>query len=360
MNAKVIIRTTMKNKVIYISDIRSNVNEGKSTGHFVPVARMYCELFNDTCKVIVAGGPIYEQYFSKEQLHVLPYNISGTSIRDKWHTMLNALSLFRRAKGETIVLQHSSVVTCFVAITLLYWKTSKLYLIQYSNDGVSSRLKRLLYSLCKWKIDGIICPNERVANAFGLPSCIIPDYIYTNLKIPQCRKYEDKKYDFCIVGRIAKEKGVVEVAQFFTNTSYSLLIAGKPQDNDLANILQDTCDEAKNITLHLGYISDKEYIESLNNSKYAILNYQKEYFERSSGVVFDTLFNGVPVIGKKCPTLDFIEKYQCGELFTNILEFDPSTVLDSNTYYRYIGNIKKYQCSHKAHHNSLIKFLTNG
>lgn len=47
----------------------------------------------------------------------------------------------------------------------------------------------------------------------------------------------------------------------------------------------------------------KRLAKYLEASKYAILNYSGEYSNRSSGVVFDTLFNGVPVIGKKCQYL---------------------------------------------------------
>lgn len=351
------MNSTKTNKHIYIADIRSNVNEGKSTGHFIPVAQMYRDLFKDACQVTVAGGPIYKQYFDEESLYVLPYNISNTTLIDKWHCMLNAISLFRKAKGQIIILQHSSIVTCFIAIILFYWKTSKLFLIQYSSEGINTPLKRLLYFLCKWKIDGLICPNKEVAEDFGLPACVVPDYIYTESnKLPHS-EYNNKKYDFCIVGRLAPEKGAVEAAQKFVRTDFKLLIAGKPQTKDLGDGLECICKDADNIELHLGFIERNDYERFMRESKYALLNYQGEYSIRSSGVVFDTLFSGVPVIGQRCKALQFIEDYHCGLLYDCLESFKPEMILQPVQYKKFLNAIDIYKQSHKEHKNRLSQFL---
>lgn len=346
----------MRNK-LYIADIRSHVCQGQSTGHFVPVAKMYKELCQDSWQVIVAGGPIYKLYFDDGDLLVLPYNIPNTTLTDKWHSMRNAISLFRRAKGQIIILQHSSIVTCIIAIILFYWKTSKLFLIQYSSEGINSPFKRLLYFLCKWKIEGLICPNNEVAEDFGLPACIVPDYIYTEDNKFSSLEYKNKTYDFCIVGRLAPEKGVVEAARKFAGTDIKLLIAGRPQTKDLGYELESICKGATNIVLHLGYLERDDYEHYIRESKYALLNYQGEYSVRSSGVVFDTLFSGVPVVGQRCKALQFVEDYGCGLLYDDIASFAPELILQQEKHKKFLDGIDSYRQSHKEYKNRLTQFL---
>lgn len=97
-----------------------------------------------------------------------------------------------QAKGDIIVLQQGGVLSSFVAIALFYHCESSLYLIQYSKEGVDSMAKRFLYRLVKHKINGIICPNEMVGEAYERPYCVVPDYIYLGHKeqidIPFCEK----------------------------------------------------------------------------------------------------------------------------------------------------------------------------
>lgn len=343
-------------KKIFIADIRSNSNDGKSTGHFIPVARMYQNIFNNS---IIAGGPIYKKYFKDSELLILPYNISGTSLKDKIRTMKNCIKLFNVANGHIIILQQSSVVTSFLAILLFYHSKSKLYLIQYSNDCFKSIIGRVLYKLIKYKIDGIICPTEKLGNSYGVSYCVVPDYIYIDNenKNELNKDYNKTIYDFCILGRIAPEKGVIECAKRFVNSEYRIIIAGKPQTSDIENELKRICNKAKNIDLLLDYISDEQYNYYIRQSKFALLNYQETYSDRSSGVVFDMLFNNLPVIGKRCETLDFIEEKKMGYLYSNIYEFNPQIVMQKELYNNYIGNIHNYRTEHRKYIYKLKSFI---
>lgn len=345
-------------KTVYIADIRSNVINGKSTGHFIPVARMYKEILQNDCNLKIAGGPIYNNYFDKESLFQLPYNISNTRLKDKILSMKNCIELFKQAKGETIVLQHSSAITSFLGIFLFYHKKSKLYLIQYSTAAIKSKIGNILYKSIKHKIDGIICPNDEVGKAFDRPYCVVPDYLYTNTENNNSfTKYEDKKYDFCMVGRMCREKGMLEAAHFFRNQSYQVLIAGRPENEKLAQEMKDACHNAKNITLIMDYISEEDYKQYLNESRYCILNYSGEYSQRSSGVVFDTLFVDVPVIGRECKALAFIKQKRLGLLFDNINNFIPDVVLSKEKHEQYINNIKEYRLEHHIYIKKLIQFI---
>ena len=106
----------MKEKTIYIADIKSRNTGGKLIGHFVPVAKNYQEIFAGKCKVKVCGGPIYKQYFDKYELVELPYDNYSDSVIEKLRTFINAICLFYKARHQIIVLQQSTPITAFVAI----------------------------------------------------------------------------------------------------------------------------------------------------------------------------------------------------------------------------------------------------
>lgn len=355
---------------IIIADLRSNCSyKGISTGHYISVARMYQELFKNEGNILVAGGPVYEKSFSANKFIRLPFNINGDSFGHKIKIFINSIYLFWQGKGKTIILQQSSDVTTHLALALFYWGGSRLFMIRYSCEGLNSKLKRLIYKLCKCKIDGIICPTQQVADAYDRPHIIVPDYIYipSTATINASSSYSGKKYDFCMIGRIAKEKGIVEIAKILTNHNYRTIIAGKPQSLELADELISICKSHPQIELVLDYISEEQYNYYLKNSKYTILNYSGEYSERSSGVVFDTLFAGVPVIGCRCKALQFIETYEVGYIYNSPEQLFHinndgtclyDTIFDENRHRIYIENIMRYKETHIIHAKNLTGFIT--
>lgn len=346
------------NRRIIIADILSNTINGKQTGHYFALARNYLELFGKQC--FVAGGPVYKKSFQEKELIVLPNNnVEGDGmLKLRLRTFKNARHLFKETMGDIIVLQQCTTITTFLCILFFYHKKSKLFFIQYSLEGLRNRIGRILFRLSKHKIDGIICPNEDVGNGYGLPYCIVPDYIYTGISATSVIPYEKKIYDFCMVGRISEEKGIIEAAKVLSNKPYKVLIAGRPQTDNLETDLRHACTNSQNIELHLEFVTDEAYKYYLSNSKYAILNYKGEYSKRSSGVVYDTLFSGVPVIGCNCKALSFIEKNKMGVLFENIRDFDFGDVLEESKYEMYQKRISEYRKTHKEYKEKLYNFLT--
>lgn len=341
---------------IFVADILSHTDEGKSVGHYFALARNYQELFGG--RVVVAGGPVYRMGFDTSELLVLPYNTSGTGLKTRIKTFFNACKLFKEAQGHIIILQQCTTITMFLCIALFYHGKSRLYLIQYSSEGFRMKLGQIFFRFAKKKIDGIICPNDTVGNYFqGVPYCVVPDYIYTVNTENKTFSYKDKYYDICIVGRIAPEKGVVEVARYFSNTKYKVLIAGRPQTEELTKELREACEHSSNIKLHLDYISEQEYTDYLNNSKYAILNYSAEYSSRSSGVVFDMLFNNIPVIGRRCESLQFIEKYELGMVYDEICDINIEKIFDIDFYEKTQIRIKEYCKGMYKHAERLQRFI---
>ncbi len=350
----------MNKKRLFIADLRSHADKGKTVGHFAFVAKMYRKMFGDLYDVKVAGGSAYRNHFTGEELCELPHNVSNTTIRDRWHVMKNAIKLFKEAEGGIIVLQQSAVQTYFVALALFYRRKSRLYLIQYSDESLKSRLSRFLYRLIRHKVDGILCSSELVGKRFGRPYLITPDYIYLEDEKTPLTKYEDKKYDFCVLGRISPEKCVPEVVDRFKNEQCNILIAGNPQTKELGDEIRGLCEGRSNITLDLGFLDAGTYENYLKDSRYCILNYGGPYVDsaRSSGVVFDMLFHDVPVIGTRCGALEFVERHQMGRLYTDLSAFRIEDVLDESTYEGFRKNIAKYKDLHKTYLQQLRAFVT--
>jgi len=343
---------------LVIADVRSHYNKGICTGHYLPVAANYQEIFNGVRNVKIAGGPIYKSRFKDDEMMWLPWDVEGFTLKSKLHIFANCRSLFRKAVGCTIVLQHASLITACIGIALFYKRKSRLFLINYATENFDKPIKRFIFNLAKRKIDGIICPTDGIGRASGLPYVVVPDYIFIGETERQSQiSYSDKKYDFCMVGRIACEKNVAEVARVLAGTKYHVLIAGNPESKYLGEELKEISSKCTNIELHLGYISDEEYFHNLLFSRYAILNYTGAYSERSSGVVFDTIFNEVPVIGHRCKSLKFIAENNVGCLYDKLQDLDFDDMLNEKSHRLYVENICRYRKEFAAYRQKLIDFL---
>ena len=345
----------MRRKV-YIAEIRGHHQNGILTGHYRAVNANYLELLKDDFHVIVAGGPLYSSLYEEGEYLRLPYHAPGTGLTDKLKIMVNCLKLFWCARGEVIILQASSVVTCFICMALAYWCTSKLYLIQYNTEALNSLSNRFIYALCKWKINGLIVPSDRIGKAYGRPYCVVPDYICPKLSAAPL-PYEEREWDFCFVGVITPDKGIVEFVEKFAGSPYRIVVAGATRGQDLEERLQAAAQKSTNIELHLGFVETADYVRYLCKSRYCILNYRGTYFDRSSGVVLDALFNGTPVVGTRCTALEFIERNHAGLLYDN-LESLPSDVLFCQEQYNcYLAGIENYMAQQKAYKEKLIQYL---
>lgn len=346
----------MDNKII-VADICSYCRDGRNYGHYFPVAENYLQLFGMEA-TLIAGGPVYKQRF-EDCLLQLPYNVNNTdsSSISKLHQIINSYNLFKKAKGQVIVMQSVCLISAYIGVLLFYHGGGKLYFIQYYTDSIKSKVGRFLYRLIKHKIDGIICPNDYVGNAFELPYCVVTDYINIRRSSPSI-PYKDRKYDFGLVGKITKDKGVLEILEFLSCKGHSVIVAGSISDVELAKKIDKAAKKDSNIELHLEYISDNQYNYYIQQSRYCILNYQGTYNERSSGVVFDILFNGTPVIGKKCRALTLIEENSLGCLYDNCNDWIPGKMLSEQIFNEYTSSIIRYQEKQELLAKSLKQFIS--
>lgn len=350
----------MSNQRIIIADICSINKDGKSSGHYFPVAQNYIEMFHPKNQVLVAGGPIYKNRFNSCHME-LPYDhCSGTSkFTSKIHELFNCFTLFRKAKGDIIVMQCVAQITTYIAILLFYRKKSRLFLIQYYTESINSKYKRFLWNFIKNKVDGIICSSDRVGQAFRIPYIVVTDYIKT-AAINQSLQYGDRKYDFCLIGGIFRDKGQVEALNALAGKGFKVVIAGKVNENGLQEEIDKIKEKDPSIEMHLGYISDEDYHYYIKNSKYCILNYSGTYNDRSSGVVLDILFDGTPVVGQKCGALDIIKKNDIGCVYENIDSFRFESLMNSEQYSFLQNNIQSFIVNQEELATKLMTFLING
>lgn len=346
-------------KSLIISDIKSYNNNGKSTGHYFSVAQNYVDLYSEVCNVKVAGGPIYKEKFNDSDLFLLPKEVKSTNsiITNKINVLKNAYYLFNHTdKNDIIVMQQCGAITIFISILLFAKKNrNNIYIIEYNTEVINSFLKRMIYLLAKRKISGLICPRKRIAEEFKLPFCEVTDYIYSFKR--KNDSIVDKKYDFCMVGSIWPDKGVIEAAKHLMNTNYKLIIAGKPSDDNIKKELLNIEKQSCNIKLDLNYISEDTYYKYIRESKYCILNYQGCYNDRSSGVILDILFNNIPVIGRRCNATELIEAYNAGFLYNNINEFNPNTLLKLDIYNSFLSGISLFLEKQNEYRKNIISFL---
>lgn len=346
-------------KRLIIADVKSNNNHGKSTGHYFAVAQNYLDLYSDCCEVKVAGGSIFRQKFGEKDLLVLPHDsIAGQNwLKNKWRVLMNCRYLFRHTSpDDIIVMQHSGALTTLLGVALFASSKNNVYLIQYDTEAIASKFKRTIYNFAKPRIHGLLCPSKRIADAYGIPSCIVTDYIYAKENKEIAEDFEIKTYDVAIVGGICRDKGVVEAAEFLANKKYKVIIAGKA-DDDIANGLYNICKTAPNIELRIGYLSDEDYYRYICASRFCMLNYSGVYANRSSGVVLDILFNGTPVIGHRCNALEFVERAKVGKLFDSIGDCDLSQIINKGVYNDCLKGISAYLIGQRRLKLNVMKFL---
>lgn len=345
---------------VIIADLKSADANGVCVGHFFALASNYDKIFGPHCNFKISGGPLYKKQFKKESLLSLPYSyIEGDNkLKNFFRMLLNAKKLFSSIeKNDVIIIQDSQPTMILFAILLTYFGKANLFQIHYSEEPMRRWYFRAMMKLARRNIKGVICPNENVGKAYAVPYICVPDYIYIEQKTLSKRTFAEKRIDFMSIGRIVNDKGILETAKAFVNLSHSLLIAGKPDENFDVDQLMMTAEKNKKISVFLDYISENDFNRYIDESRYCILNYQGSYVERSSGVVLDTLFKGVPIVGHRCRALQFIEDYGMGFLYDDINDFEFSRILDPIIWQKCVDAIDVYKKQFEDHKKRLLNFV---
>ena len=348
----------MKQRVI-IADIASIKKDNKIFRHYGKVAKMYCKMLNEQYATSIAGGPVYKADFSGEQLFLLPYDFDVESFKTrkgllefKLRSIWNGIKLFQKEKKSVVICQPYSFVSWAIAILFASRKT-KIYLIEYKNE-LNKKINAFCYRFIKGKISGVLCPNEEGGMAYQVPYVVVPDYIYDNDRSIQ--HIQEQKYDFGVVGIMSDGKDIYDVVNTFRNTEYSVIIAGYFQDE----AKYQKCMERKteNITVINKYLSNEEYNSILDSIKYVILPYTENYKNSSSGVIYDVLFHGKPVITKNFENFYFVLGQNVGLLYENsLVEINFEKLFDSNFYEQMQKQIVNYLLENQKSAERIRQFI---
>ena len=341
---------------ILIADIKSNNINGKSPGHYFSVAQNYVDMFSEKCETVIVGGPIYKKF---QNSLLLKYDtvLNDNIFEQKRKIIANSFELFDLAGNDIVVIQSNALVTLYFAL-VFQRKENNLFLIQYNCLSINSFFKRLLFKKVKKKISGILCPTNDIGRAYALPYCLVPDYCFTKKDKERCKDYViNKKYDFCMVGLITRDKGIIEAAKQLAGKDVSVIIAGKTANPEIEKELLSIVSSCNNITIELGYISDEKYDKYIRQSRFCILNYTDAYSSHSSGVVYDVLYRATPIIGRMCETLRFISENQLGYVYDSIDGFNFESILNEENETKLRDNIIMYLDEQLAVPDKIYEFL---
>lgn len=345
---------------VIIADITTLHNGNLILGHSLAVSENYLKVLRGNLEIYIAGGKIYSQYFDKGILIILPFqnnnkfveNFIGRIIK-KIKEAINA-GIVLKGDADTVIFQsYSSLIPILIA--LLFSRTnSKVFIIQYKY-GLRGRLINYLYKKVSSKIEGIICTNSEVGKMYNKKYLVVSDFIYTNPKnnLENVTRVEEKyKYDFSFVGIVSDGKNIEDIVENFNNTNYKVLIAGQFEDIERYKTLIKLANE--NIEIINKFLEEKTYRQYIKASKYILLPYKDYYNDVSSGVVYDALFYGKPVIASNVKNFEFIKEYNLGYLYEESIR----EVLDKQlNYNRFIENINKFLEDNIKYKDKLIKFL---
>lgn len=346
--------TRIKENIV-IADIASIRVGANIFGHYGKIAQMYINMFKGTHCVKIAGGPIYKGIGKNTIL--LPYDHSLKEMKGSWgqlrfklRCIANGIHLFSKVKNSVIICQPYSFASWMTSIIFSPQK-SKVYLIEYKNE-LSSKANRFLFKIAKRKIDGVLCPSKEVGEKYQLPYFCVTDYVYDKSENPT---FEEKcDFDFGVFGIMSSGKDVMHVIRTFAGTRYRVLIAGFCGGR-YEEFMKES---APNITIIDKYLSDEEYSSSIQRTKIVILPYKDDYKNQSSGVVFDVLFRGKPVLTRKYDTFRFIDSCGIGETYvTEINEVDLDAMVKKAQSGEYYEQIKKFIAENKLQVELLEKFI---
>lgn len=336
----------------YIADIDSLVTDnGVQVGHYRAVASLYTRILGSSCRV--AGGPVYADIVGYLKL---PFCAKRTGLRfvNKIKNLVNLFALFvKTGRSDEIVFQSQAPAIILLGI-ILFARKQRVYMIYY--EKLAGRVRRYLWRIAKRKIAGVICPNEGVGESYGTRYQVVTDYIYA--PVNQSNLGEAKyKYMFATVGILSKDKGVFEAIEKIGPSGYSYLVAGRAVNDEDRMRLEELARPFPNIKLKIGFVRDEDYARYIRESRCGLLNYSDAYSNHSSGVIFDFLFKGRPIFGRRCETLKLIEAHGLGVVYDDLKTVDVDEAVGRLMSKQTEASIEKYLSLNAAQGESLKEFI---
>lgn len=256
-------------------------------------------------------------FFHRSDIAHSQYKSRGRKIVQAYEIIVSLLKiLIASAKDKPNVVNYSlaSGSWAFLVVFLkMLKKISKAKLIVTchdvcpfghdinSNDSEIRNRKKIIELA-----DFLLVHNENSTNDlkqyFGVGNDRIVSHPFPVMDLSKLYKprVNEKKYDFLFIGGLRKEKGIN-----FLLDSWPYVIQANPTASLCIAGLKDTCDDfdeeslsKQNVEFHLHYISDQDFVDYIESSRYVLLPYLRG---TNSGIISTVLSLHAKVITSDIP-----------------------------------------------------------
>lgn len=312
---------------------------------------------NDNISVILPQNT-YEKYFNK-RIKIIAYKdgiSSGIFFKSNFmlfifysSRLIKSIYFLNKTKSDLII---PASHLFFDIIPLIFIRNIQICAFIYHiisdqkrsliNSRITSFLEHLSFLILKSKKSLVITDARLVTNSlidkYGFNSRLI--YTSKNgleLKNINSVKVEGKKYDLVFCGRLNVTKGIYDlikilqiVKRVIPNVRLAVIGSGPEKENFKQQIRNNQLD--KNIFM-LGFLSDKEKIRTIKESKFFVFPSHEEGW----GIVIgESLACGVPVISYRIEELYDIWGKQCTWIDSlNIKKFSEAIIDNLNSRKKY-------------------------
>lgn len=161
---------------------------------------------------------------------------------------------------------------------------------------------------------------------------------------------------YVFVGRIAHEKGVIEMLNVFAQTEKKLVLVG---DGPLLEQLKEQYKLNSNI-LFVGWKSQEEVFSIM--SKSVALIFPSLWYEGAPLTIFEAMSIGLPcIVSNRCSAVDFVDHMQTGVIIdpTDIYSFQDALSIHKENLDQYSKNAYKIYWNNPYSKERYIKTLLN-
>lgn len=339
-------------KCVIIADISGFSVNGKPSAHYWKVASDYKRILRDEFTTQIAGPKTYRHVIDEDYI-VLKYNIAGLktySVFENLKKIIFELANFRKVikqKTDIIIFQSSGFLSMLIGLFMTGNRGKDIYIIQYT-DRLKSYKYSILYKLVKKHIKGVISGMEHIGRKYSDNVLTMPDYIFSG-NMPKMDSFNGC---FLICGIMFEGKDIEQALEVFRVRKEQLNIIGHFHNKSRLKKLLSV--KTGNVNISDRYLSEKEYDSIIRQSSYLILPYKAHYNNATSGVVYDAIFRGKPVITKALKGMRFVSDYNIGFLYKESIE---EFFREKHDYDEYRNNIIRYIENNMKSVNKLRGFI---
>lgn len=330
----------MKKVIIADTIAKYDSENGHPFGHYMNFSKQYYRALSPNYEVLIACAKMVKHHLpgdieTIELKFAVKYKAKNGRMAKLVNIIkqqLNLMSVLLKEADLIIIQSPDSLLQLFPLA--VYFGRKKILCVAYrdllqKDNRLWRRAKRLLFAMYRRKISGIITGIEEVGRKYGLEYLVIPDYI--NLEDSPEKPNADFTYDLAILGINSRSKNLEDVVRSFRNTKYRVLIAGRFVDKTQLSEIKSI--SSSNVIIKDEYIDDKTYKDIMQKARFIALPYNPTTYKlQSSGVFYEALYSGTPVICSNTSFLKIVRERRLGYVYENSIS-ESICILDNIEIY---------------------------